>query len=426
MIVSVLHKLSPINELIKFNQILVDIPNDFTKQETFEELKIRAAFGVKYNQFNLAYKLYKHLQRELYNKNQETKEIYEPILTWLQYAAMPNLTIEELVDFFKKFNFTIILKDEDFNDLIGILRLRLSLEDINERDTVREKIYNALHENENKIMEFSISSGQKIDIASWLRLYDGSIGLEPAESIAIAEFNNQSAINFKLDEEGKILWKRLINFYEYIKLSSFDTLGFEEDVVVKRKGGDFLLSGGELIDLSRIENELKSNTVLDKKIKSQTNLVTPVIIALPSLADIIKQSQSYLLSTNGEIVKIIFELQKSLATGNVLGVTAALVLLAQLRRLDDILIDEPSFQALVVKDLEKSGQVVQREGLAAKPNAPQFLARFLKVLLQDNLHIKADEAMKFTERLGEFLVLEGEVYRRLVITDERGQKRWNT
>ncbi|MEK7164847.1 MAG: hypothetical protein AAB779_02780, partial [Patescibacteria group bacterium] len=74
---------------------------------------------------------------------------------------------------------------------------------------------------------------------------------------------------------------------------------------------------------------------------------------------------------------------------------------------------------------EKTGQAVQKEGFAAQPNAPQFLARFLKIVLQDNLHINPAEAMSFGGRLGELMALEGEGYRKMVAIDERGQAKWN-
>lgn len=423
MLIASLANLNPYQELVKFDQLLVAVPTDLKNQETWRELQCRAALAVKYSQVGPAFKLFKRLQGELFKQSQEIKDRYEPILVWLQYAAMPGLAPGELVDFFKEFNFTIILHDEDFNDLSGMLRLRLSLEDINDRDGWREKIYNAMHDNQKVIVEFSGVSIIRTTVADWLKLYDSAIGLEPAESIAVAEFNNQNAMAFKLDEGGKALWKRLVDFYEYLKLSSSDALGFEEDIVVAAEGKNYLLSNGEQIDLARIESEFKPVA---------TKFVTPSIVetvtgaSLPPLPEIIKSAQAQLMATNGDAPKVIAELQKNLGAGQVLGVLASLLLLAQLRRLDDVLADAPAFRALVAQDLEKSGQAVQQEGLNAQPSAPQFLARFLKIVLQDNLHINSSDALSFAVRLGELMALEGEGYRKIITTDERGQAKWNT
>ncbi len=422
----------PLAEQESLNKNLsANIPQEIEKDEVLAEWEKRTALAVVYTKPHFAYKLLVLLRQLLVPQAAAIKLKYQGVKTWLYYSALIDLSKEELAAFFKEGNLGLILNQPGHNDLIVKVKCRLSLEALEDRDGWRERIYNALHDNVNNLSAENLPSGGPGTVANWLKFYDSQIGLDPAESLDVAQFISRATMEAKLSDDEKSVLRSFLDFYEFIKLTSYDARGFEEDIIfTDDKGKDYLLADGQQIDLEQVMNEYKVTApVAPRPMGERAPAVSPAVLtgtSLPSLPDIIKQSQSYLLATNGGVPKVIAELQKSLSGGNVLGATGALVLLAQLRRLDDVLSDEPAFRTLVAQDLEKSGQAVQKEGLSAQPAAPQFLARFLKIILQDNLHIKADEAMAFVGRLGDLMALEGEAYRRLVLTNERGEKRWNT
>ena len=91
----------------------------------------------------------------------------------------------------------------------------------------------------------------------------------------------------------------------------------------------------------------------------------------------------------------------------------------------DILSDDERFVLLVAEDLKKSGQDDKVEGLRLNPTAPNFIARFLKVVLQDKLNLAEAEALGFAQKLAGLLALEGEKYGRIVITGSDGRLKWN-
>ena len=401
--------------------LLAGIPQDISKDEALPEWEKRAALAVVYTRTSFAYNLLVSLRQLLSRAAVAVKAKYSGVLAWLYYAAFLNLSKDEVVDFFRTADLNLILQDANYGDLVGKIKGRLLLEPLNERDQWRERIFNAVHENEAVIA--------RDKIANWLKFYDSVVGVVVAESIAVAEFNNQAARNNNLNAIEQEILKKFLEFYEYIKLSSYDPAGFEEEIMAIDSGKAYLLSNGEQIDLEQVMSEYNIKPIVSARPASLRGPVPTVVAEVstpwPDLPEIIQQAQDQLLATNGEAVKVIAEFQKNLGSANVLGSAGALLLLAQLRRLDDVLSDEPSFRLLVAQDLEKTGQAVQKEGLAAQPNAPQFLARFLKIVLQDNLHINPAEAMSFGGRLGELMALEGEGYRKMVAIDERGQAKWN-
>lgn len=409
----------PEQELLAKN-LLAAIPQDISKEEALVEWEKRAALAVVYTRTSFAYNLLVSLRQLLSRAAVEVKAKYNGVLAWLYYAAFLNLSKDEVVDFFRTADLNLILSDPNYGDLISKIKGRLLLEPLNERDQWRERVFNAVHENETVIA--------KDKIANWLKFYDSTVGVDVAESIVVAEFNNQATRSNNLNAIEQEILKKFLTFYEYVKLSSYDPAGFEEEILAVEGDKAYLLSNGEQMDLEQVMNEysVRPRTLArPARPVFMSPAVVQVSAPLPALPEIIRASQAQLTATNGDAPKVILELQKNLNSANVLGAAGALLLLAQLRRLDDVLSDVPSFRALVAQDLEKSGQAVQKEGLNAQPNAPQFLARFLKIVLQDNLQINPSDALAFGQRLGELMALEGDSYRNLVIINDKGEMRWN-
>lgn len=411
------------NEEIDFvDDLLAGLPAT-ADQDNWLNFAKRTVLAVNYGKYYQANLLLKNLAGLLLGVDDAIRHEYEPILVWLNYAAMDGLADSEVDIFFSQRDFASLFREDMYFNLFDKIKYWLSTKPMGERDSFRERIYNAMRLNDYIFTKFFLAENTRSSVANWLKEYDKAVDFGLANALNRVEFENQSVITAHLNETEKISLKKLLDFYEYIKLSSTCPLGMEDDFVMDFAGNTYLYTNGKEIPANPAATQQKIVDNMPAIIKKTE--VAPGAV-LPPLSDILKQAQTHLIATNGEIPKVISELQKNLANGNILGSTGSLLLLAQLRRLDDVLSDEPAFRALVAQDLEKSGQAVQREGLNAQPNAPQFLARFLKVILQDNLHINAGEAMAFAGRLGELMALEGEGYRKMVITDERGQAKWNT
>jgi len=136
------------------------------------------------------------------------------------------------------------------------------------------------------------------------------------------------------------------------------------------------------------------------------------------------QAQQLLRETGGNEKRIIQSLVSDLQDGSAVNAMASLLLLAQLRMLDNVVAGEPRFQSMVRDDLKKGGHDDMVQGLRANPRAPQFLARFLSIALEERLGLLSYDALDFGSHLASLLSLKGDQYARLVI-NEGGKMRWN-
>jgi len=186
------------------NNFLIDLPGeDLSQPQVLTDWQKRAWVAVAYSLSRFAYKILQTLKQKLPANNQDIIKNYTPVVIWLYYAAFDSLSRAELEDFFQHFNFILVLQDEDYIDLIRKIKLRLILEPLEERDSWRESIYNALHKNESAATENFITPGSRGSIANWLKEYDKETGVEIAENIKRAEFETLSGAQAHLDSQDK-------------------------------------------------------------------------------------------------------------------------------------------------------------------------------------------------------------------------------
>lgn len=422
-------------EETKFSKnLLIDLPDNLSEADSVLSYSKRAFIAITYARTTQAYELSRRLQMALRNQSEDIKQQYEPIITWLTYAAIGSLPLGELIEFFRTGNIALIVQDDIYGDLINAVRRRLAAESVDARDSWREKIYGALHENDSLLTENAETQGQRGSISYWLHAYDGAVGIGPAETMERAEFENQADVQCKLSDASRVDLKRLLDFYEFIKLSSLEPEAFDEDTVVDLGGELHLLTGGKDIELTgkilmdRINaikaNNFISSTVITGQEPLTASQVAPGI-AIPPLPDIINQARAVLSETNGDIKQILNKLYASVGARSVHQALAALLLLAQLRRLDDVLADDERFRALVSEDLKKAGLDAMLEGFRLNPTAPNFLARFLKIVLLEKLGLPESDALSFTQKIIPLLSLEGEKYGRILLNDGKGGLKWN-
>jgi len=333
---------------------------------------------------------------------------YQEISAWLGYCAMPDLRQEDIESFFKNIDFMIILEDDFYNDLIERIKWRLSTIDIQERDKWRERIYNAMHENQNNLTDNFIIQGKTGSIANWVKEYDAQIGVKIAESITRANFENETSTKAHLSDKEKSALKKFLDFYEFIKLSSYDPAGFEEDMVIESKGKTYINVNGEMV-------EVGDSNVIAREVRPFQK-VSPL---LPPHSAITQSAHSLLTQSNGNLSIILSQLQNSITNKDVEQTLGALLLLSQLRRLDNIL-EDPRFAQIIMNDLRRNNSESAIAGIRSNPTAPMHLARFLKITLEDNLNLSNQDALAFGAKLGKIMSIESEKYSSIVKNEK-----WN-
>src|SRR3989344_3964454 len=99
------------------NNLLIDLPKeDLSQVAVLESWKNRVWVAVIYSLSLSAYKLLQKLKQGLSGIKEDVAKDYQDIVIWFYYASFDNLSQDELADFFRQYDFTLILKDEDKND----------------------------------------------------------------------------------------------------------------------------------------------------------------------------------------------------------------------------------------------------------------------------------------------------------------------
>lgn len=434
-------KLSPYDLLGFIDKPSENLFENINTEEAVLDFQKRAIVVVQYDHSMDSFRIWKYLKEKLQNENDDVKARFREILMWLQYGCFNKLSQNQIIDFFKNENIGIILSDEFHNDLIGKIKLCLSDLPIEERDLWREKMYIALHENNSILSQQSPVENEKGTIAIWLRQYDQSVGIGLADALSRAEFENQAPLQAKLNQNEKDLLKKFLDLYEFIKYTSYVPAGFEEDMlsVDDKTGKTWILSGGEgiIVDFGdEYQSDASQTTPVfgtDGKNKIQTQkpfeLQTVQNISITDSKSsepsnkiypqdrIIEESRRILFETKGDVGLVFGLLDKFLSFGpfgDSLGTLGALLLIAQLRKLDDILLDR-RFYNMVSEDIKKSSSPEQNlEGLRVNPQAPKYIARFLKIALEDKTGLSTEDAVNYGARLGKVLGIEGEKYSQIV------------
>ncbi|MAG29239.1 hypothetical protein CL632_03820, partial [bacterium] len=388
--------------------ILDGISDSLENEDVFIDYQKRTVIALQYSKSKQAYQMLQNLRSILANQSQEIKNKYSEIVVWLTYAALGYLSQQELETFFKEAGLRVILEDEAYGDLINTTRNRLALEKLRDRNSLREKIYNALHENSSILSSGAINEGEKGTIASWLKALDAKTGVGPASSIVRAEFENDSAVQAKLDSEAKKALKRLLDFYEFIKLSSFELEAFEEHMLMNDGKKDYLLSNGVLEEIKEEPEEPAQGAR-----QEDAQAVKQPASKIPNQQTIVQNAGLLLKKSNGNIKLVMDSFYNGVVQANALTALSTLILLAQLRKLDNILEDQ-RFSSLVIQDLQKNNLNDQVQGMRINPAAPQYVARFLKIVLEDKLKLSHQDAISFGKKLVAILVIEGEKYKSII------------
>lgn len=136
-----------------------------------------------------------------------------------------------------------------------------------ERDELKKKVRDALLRNNQLLTKNGVVFGtkeRKGTVRNWLLDYHRAVGTEPADTLQITQYINNSQNTHDLSQEERYRVAVLVHYYERLKRSSFTIDGLEGTQLFEGEDGHtYVLKDGELEDvdsnkeLNRIIKELQ-------------------------------------------------------------------------------------------------------------------------------------------------------------------------
>lgn len=382
---------------------------DLENQEIFNEMKKQADQALLNADVKSAYIFVRNMSKMVTPNSGFSKE-YQDMISALSFVCLQSLNNDEVVELFKsKMLFALV---EDDIDIQRKLHSKfITIPPFSKRDDLRKQIREALLENKERIGEidfFVINKKVNSTIGNWLKKYNSLLGVGSIESVEQSQFFTTDKDVKSISQTEQKLLRKLINAYEYLKLSSQSPEGLEEPVMFNIDGDRKVLKQGKWDDVKLPINIKKIVNNLFPKEEEESK---PTAY---SAQEILVETKNILKETSAQPDKIIDNLNDYIQKGILNSSLGALLLLAQLRKLDTILSDRKDMSLIIVEDLNKKGQDANVDGFKINPNAPQYLARFLKIVLEEKLKLSSNDAIAFGHKLSQVLAMEGEKYANIV------------
>ena len=366
----------------------------------------------------------------LENKNAAKFKEYQIFLDKLNFVAIMRLPEEEVIDLLKS-KIKIGLALDGLNLVEKIKGTLIGIPDFSRRDDWRAMLREVLSANQEKIGSANIDIGGTMGlpiVANWLKKFDKKLGVSLVEDLVLNQFLSSDPDILKLREADEKAVRKLLEIHQYLKLSSQTPEGLEDPVIFNFDGKRQKLAGGQFED---VKLEGRTQALVDEIFKVYdakegiTAAETPAAVTSDlNLNQALALASQIFTATKGDSQAVFNDLDSSLNNSDNDRVLGNLILIAQLRILDDLLADE-RFMSLARDDLKKDGQGDKVDELRLSPGAPHFVARFLKVVLQDKLGLSAADSLDFGRRIARILAMEGEKYSNIVNQTQDGEWRWN-
>lgn len=391
---------------------------DVTNKEVFEAIKAQGETAVATDQVEEAFAFVRNIETLMASsENQKLAEDPDMVEEYLRLAdrlsfvALPSLRDDEVVGLFRKDALTG-LRGQSVNMVEKVRAHLITIPAFESRDIFRKRLREALAANEQRLGTADIMAGTvKISatVGSWIKKYDKQFGAGEVDPVARNQFLVADKDVQPLSEAEKAALRRLFELYEYLKLSSQTPEGLEDPVLFNIGGKQKVLRNGEWEEVSLPESIEK---IIQASVKFfETGSAAPG--SAIDLAEVQRASRARFEETKGDKAKLVAQLEAAFSSERAEDALAVLLLLAQLRQLDNLM-EDPRFSKLVMDDLKKSGRDDNLAGIRANPTAPQYLARLLKVILEDKLGLAHADALAFGSRLSKILAMEGEKYQSII------------
>ncbi|PJE76284.1 hypothetical protein COV04_00170 [Candidatus Uhrbacteria bacterium CG10_big_fil_rev_8_21_14_0_10_48_11] len=386
---------------------------------------------------------------------------YKELVTRASWLALSSLSEEEIIRLFATyFSFALDMSAnlDVWEQLRAILIIRYPHD---ERDAFKAKLRYALEENQETITSNKLIIQEKEvlpTVANWLRDYVRHVDAQPAESIKQIEYLSSSINTKKISAQEKEKLHFLLHLYERLKRSTFSVDGLEEPLSTNIDGKEVTVKDGQVqqVDprVERLINQFKKiglitpedeqppsgpndendewvdlrKAPLGSEVAGQEENKIDTEHVHARTSTVLKQSTLHqkersALAAEEKATSSLFEsaevrkeirrirnnqintkqLYDTLLTAfNVsrqAPVAAVLYALAEQGKLESFIFADQRFKNLLAaryRKLEKATMLRQlQEGL----NYPEHLRNFLRMLLEDHMHMQISEAAHLAAEL---------------------------
>jgi len=361
---------------------------------------------------------------------------YRQIIFKVLFVALPWLAMEEIIKWFRSNLLEFLFLDGEIS-LKDKIRKRLAQEVIRERDNFKMVLVRSMEENEQII-------GNK-SIGEWLKDYRlFLIDNKKDRRLAQAEYLLRKVDI--LGSDGKEIVIKLLNFYDFLHLSSYTIEGNEDPQLIKDDDGYYGLYNGKIFKINfgdgKQDNDNADAGFAERKstkegVKVNQDNTQKIVL---DLKDKLRQELDNFLSSQmvSEITKVkggfggvdVKTLRNSfyqaVNVGKAEEAVAALLLIAESGGLREAFAGDERFIKFWGDYLAKNMSAGTGE-FAKDPANPKDLARFLQYILESRLKMKGDETAMVGVLISNSARVAGDLnYKTLAYGDmESGEFRWN-
>jgi len=253
-----LEKLNNLEMIKKFNQTIYNIVASDSVGEAKELVAVLSDIFLRNPEFNKV--------------NPSLYKIYYNYLVATKYVIIFDLEEEEIVGLIRE-NFDFVLNNQEY-DLDRKMKYKIrGIIGLEKRDIFKKEIRQALMKCNNILSKNKILINEQKHsgtIANWLKDYYTKLGMEKVDSLKLNEYLVNSANIKFLSLEEKIKLKKLLDFFENMKVSSVLYPMFEESFVAVLPNKEISLMSFEKMevmppDILRLYDEVKNISNSEKQ-----------------------------------------------------------------------------------------------------------------------------------------------------------------
>ena len=185
--------------------------------------------------------------------------IYRKIIARLKFILLISVSEDDLFELFR--DFLKIGLEMNHIDIVDHLKKRISFVFIDERKKLKNKIKKILEVNNEVLTKKKLVINDNISMpttANWLKDYMVYAGSRVVESVKRVQYLTTSDNVKKAGGKEREKIKKLIELYEYLKLSPFDLDGNEDNLAILKDGKITVFSNGRPISINKADKIQKS------------------------------------------------------------------------------------------------------------------------------------------------------------------------
>ena len=203
--------------------------------------------------FNVLHGIEKTIKDNKKSAELKFRDEYKLIILKLKFILFVSLSDHEILELFDKY-FSIGIKMA-YIDILEKLKLKISFMPILDRDSYKRHIVNIILDNNEEITDKSIIIDNKKarpTISNWFRDYNKYLGTGLKSNLDQGNyFINNKNFN-QLEKLEKLEIKELFGIYEYLKRSSNNLDGNEDDMTINDVDGKiYILQNNKFVDVEK-------------------------------------------------------------------------------------------------------------------------------------------------------------------------------